>query len=99
MTEIDGSQLADRRVFRLRSGVDWRDVQGDVVALDLRRSVYVATNDAGTVLWSRLSEGATREELVAALLAEFDVVSDIAETDVDAFLHRLEELDLIEAHP
>ena len=83
-------------VLRLRPDVDWRDVQGDVVALDVRRSVYVATNVAGAVLWSRLSVGATKAELVAALVDEFEVVHDIADADVDVFLRRLEELDLLQ---
>lgn len=90
------SQFGETPVFRLRAGVDWRDVQGDVVALDVRRAVYLATNDAGAVLWARLSEGATRRELVAALLEEFNVMPHAAEADVDSFLKRLEELDLVE---
>jgi hypothetical protein len=86
-------------VLRLRPGVDWRDVQGEVVALDVGRSVYVATNVAGAVLWSRLSEGATRQDLARALVDEFDVADHTAEADVDRFLDRLHELDLIEGQP
>lgn len=99
MTGTDTGELGGTPMLRLRPGVDWRDVQGDVVALDVRRAVYLATNDAGGVLWSRLSSGATREELVAALLDEFDVMPDQAEADVDSFLRRLEDLDLVERSP
>jgi len=98
MTGHDAGQFDDTPRFRLRDAVDWRDVQGDVVALDVRRAVYLATNDAGAVLWTRLSEGATRRQLVAALLDQFDVVPAAAEADVDSFLRRLEELDLVEVH-
>ncbi|HVL05508.1 MAG TPA: PqqD family protein [Acidimicrobiales bacterium] len=74
-------------------------MQGEVVALDVGRSVYVATNVAGAVLWSRLSEGATRQDLARALVDEFDVADHTAEADVDRFLDRLHELDLIEGQP
>lgn len=86
-------------VLRLRSDIDWRHVQGDVVALDVRRAVYLATNGAGGVLWSRLSKGATREELVAALVDAFDVMPDQAGADVESFLRRLDELDVVEGSP
>ena len=99
MTGTDAGEFGDTPVFRLREAVDWRDVQGDVVALDVRRAVYLATNDAGAVLWNRLAGGATKHDLVNALLDEFDVGAAAAGADVDAFLRRLEELDVLEVGP
>ncbi len=96
MTGVGADNTQETSILRLRPGVDWRDVQGDVVALDVRRSVYLATNLAGAVLWSRLSTGATRAELVAALVDEFEVDDHTADSDVDVFLRRLLELDLLE---
>lgn len=96
MTGRDGGVPRAAPVVRLRPGVDWRDVQGDVVALDVRRSVYLSTNVAGAVLWSRLATGATRQELAAALVDEFDVDHETAAADVESFLRRLHELDLVE---
>ena len=51
---------------------------------------------AGAVLWQSLVEGATRDELLARILEEFDVEDDVAARDLDAFLAELASLGLLE---
>jgi hypothetical protein len=46
-------------------------------------------NESGVLLWQRLEQGCTREDLVAALLAEYEVTRPVAEVDVDEFLDKL----------
>lgn len=64
--------------------------------LDLRRSAYLTTNAAGSLLWSRLEAGATRAELIDALLAEFEVGEPQATADVDAFLSECRRRELLD---
>jgi coenzyme PQQ synthesis protein D (PqqD) len=73
--------------LRLNPGaVSWREVDGEVLALDLRRSTYLATNPAGAVLWKSLAAGTSREGLIERLTEEFDVDESRAAADVDDFL-------------
>lgn len=73
--------------FKLREGaVTWRQLGGETILLDLAASAYLGANPSGSVLWSALAEGATREELVERLCETFDVTEDRAGRDVDAFL-------------
>ncbi len=75
---------------RLISGaVEWREVDGEVVVLDLARSAYLAVNESGTALWTLLAEGATREALAARLRDGFGLEPERAAADVDAFLADL----------
>jgi Coenzyme PQQ synthesis protein D (PqqD) len=84
-------------LFRIRDGVlEWREVEGDVVALDLRSKTYLAVNRTGVALWPALVSGADREELLACLLRTFSVSRDQAAADLDAFLAELAEQDLLE---
>ena len=84
-------------VLRLRGdAVDWREVEGQVVALDRAGSVYLAINSTGTVLWPAIVRGATRSELVQILLDTFDVEPVTASADVDAFVTNLSERHLVE---
>lgn len=93
----DGHQLGGEPVLRLRAdAVDWRMVEGQVVALDRGRSVYLAINQSGAALWPPIVKGATREELVRVLLDNFDVDPVRATADVDAFVADLNERDLLE---
>jgi hypothetical protein len=82
--------------FRLRDAeLEWREVEGEIVALDLRESTYLSVNRTGTVLWPRLAAGATRDELIASLTASFDVDEESAGRDLDAFLGALRERGLL----
>lgn len=74
----------------------WREVEDEIVALDLKTSNYIAINRTGRSLWPLLSEGASREALIEHLVQEFDVAADQAGHDVDAFIEALNEKGLIE---
>jgi hypothetical protein len=69
--------------------VAWRAVEGEVVALDLNTSTYLAVNRTGSAVWPALERGATRDELVELITARFDVTPSDARTDLDAFLSDL----------
>lgn len=83
--------------MKLRSAaLEWRAVEGEVVALDLRGSVYLGVNRTGAVLWPRLVTGATRDQLAAQLVSEFAIERPQAEREVDAFIEELRRLELLE---
>jgi coenzyme PQQ synthesis protein D (PqqD) len=76
--------------------VAWKDVDGEIVALDERAAVYLAANPAGALLWRTLASGTTHDVLVAELMAEFGIDRDRAVADTDAFLADLRERGLLE---
>ena len=84
--------------IRLKTdAVVWRAVEGEIVALDLRDSLYLAINRTGAVLWPALAEGTSHAELVDLLVRSFDVEPERASDDVDAFLDALGDRGLIDA--
>ena len=86
------------RQLKLREAdVHWREIDGEVIALETRASRYVATNGAGTVLWRALLGGATREGLADELVREYGIDRDRALADADHFIATLAELDLLAA--
>jgi hypothetical protein len=87
--------MSERRL-QLRDGeLEWREVEGEIVALDLRASTYLSVNKAGTALWPHLTSGASRDELVTALTSRYDVDVEAATRDVDAFVQALEAKGLL----
>jgi hypothetical protein len=78
-----------------RDAMEWREVEGEIVALDVGASEYVAANRAGAELWRELDGGTTRDGLVAALRRRFDVDEETAARDVDRFLGSLRERGLL----
>ena len=83
--------------LRVRTdALEWREVDGEIVALDLRRSVYLAINPSGALLWPALVEGATRDDLVTRLGEEAGISPEVASEDVDRFLSDLAEHGLLD---
>ena len=82
--------------LRLVPTLEWREVEGEIVALDLDDSVYLAANASGALLWRTLGEGTTRAELVAQLAEAYALPPAEAERDVTAFLARLDERGYLE---
>jgi coenzyme PQQ synthesis protein D (PqqD) len=88
----------DDRLELRRDAVEWRRIEGEVIAIDLERAVYLGVNGSGAVLWELLAHGTTRALLVDRLVEEFALDEDRAEEDVDRFLAELERRELL-AHP
>lgn len=75
--------------------VHWRQIDQDVVAVDVETSTYLSTNGSGAVLWLALAEGTTRERLVERLAQAYLIDGERAAADVDAFLRDLRDQDLL----
>lgn len=56
----------------------------------------IALSESGALLWEKLEQDATKDELVEALLAEYEVEREQAEADVDAFVSELRSKGILE---
>jgi Coenzyme PQQ synthesis protein D (PqqD) len=82
--------MTHRQVQLRDSDLHWREVEDELIVLDLRESRYLAINPAGKVLWGALREGATRDELIERLAATHEIGTEQAAADVDAFTAELD---------
>ena len=76
--------------------VSWREIDDDVVAVDIDRSTYLSTNGSGALLWLELAGGTTREALVERLAQAYLIDAGRAAADVDSFLSDLDDHGLLE---
>ena len=53
-------------------------------------------NETGVLLWHELEKGAEKEELVAAITAEYDVSEEVAAGDIDEFIEVLKKAGCLE---
>ena len=88
--------MRDGRLQLRPEAVEWRLVEEEIVAMDLRRSLYLTVNRSGASIWPLLAEGATREALVSRLRETFGLSAAAAERDLDGFIAQLQEHDLLE---
>ena len=77
-------------LLKLRqTDVHWREIDGEIIALESRGSRYVAANGAGAVLWRALLDGATREGLADELVRAYGIDRERALADADRFVDAL----------
>lgn len=73
--------------------------QAVVVAVGSASKVFngmVKLNDTGELMWEKLLDGATKEELVEAILEKYEVSEEVVSKDVDHFLETLKKPGIIE---
>jgi hypothetical protein len=84
-------------LLRVRTdSIVWREVEGEIIALDLESSAYFAVNGAGVLLWHSLLEGLSRDALVELLVDGYAIDRARADTDVGAFLAQLDSRNWLE---
>jgi hypothetical protein len=76
--------------------ITWREIDGDLVILDLRSSTYLTANASGTVLMRQLTDERTLPQLIHALVDAFGIPEHRAQQDVQAFVDELGERGLLE---
>ena len=83
--------------MKLRSeGLTWQEIDGELVILDLKNSVYLTTNTAGAALAKLLTDERTIDELSDALVDRFGIEDDVARRDTEAFVKQLRDKRLLD---
>lgn len=55
----------------------------------------ITLSESGLLLWNKLQEECTEEDLVNALLAEYEVDCETAEADVKAFVGQMQKVGIL----
>lgn len=84
--------------LRLRTdGLNWRQIDDEVVVLDGNTANYLAINGSGARLWPALVQGATLQELAEILVDVYKLDGPRAMTDARQFVAALDEQGLMAA--
>jgi hypothetical protein len=82
--------------LRLRpEALVWREIDNELIAVDVAASSYLSANSSGSLLWQMLAAGTTRAKLIDRLVETFDISEERAASDVDDFLRSLEARELL----
>ena len=86
--------------MKIKDGFMLRKVGGQYVVVALGEASrsfngIIRLNESGKFLWEQLSADKTPEQLCAALLSEYDVTPEQAQSDVAAFTEKLKKAALL----
>jgi hypothetical protein len=77
-----------------------REIAGDTFLVPLGKTVYDANGlffltEVGAFIWDLLPEAKTEEDVLSAVLEEYDVDEATARQDVHSFLEKLRGMNII----
>ena len=55
----------------------------------------IALSESGLLLYKKLMDGCSRQDLIAALTSEYEVSEEEAAQDTDAFLNQMRQLNML----
>ena len=87
--------------MKIKSDYILKKIAGSYVVVPVRTravdfSGIIKLSETGAFLWEILSKGAEKETLLARMLEEYEVDEATASADINRFLQKLQEADLIE---
>ena len=85
------------RLRLAQDALEWREVDGEVIALERERAAYLGVNRTGTLLWRALETGADEPELAALLVERYGIEAATARADVTRFVGELRAQNLLRA--
>ncbi len=77
-----------------------RDIAGDIILVPVGAATssiqgLITINETGAAIWDVLPEAENEEAIVDKLYEQFDAERDELRKDVDEFLDKLREMDII----
>lgn len=87
--------------MKIKEGFVLRTIAGSNIVIPIGAicvdfNGMITMNDSATFLWKKLEQGADHEDLVAALLDEYEVDKETADQCVKEYIAKLEEAGCIE---
>ena len=87
--------------MKIKDGFVLRQVVDNYVVVAVGDAVMdfsgmISLNETGAFFWHQLEKGVTEEEMVQALLSEYDVPEEVARRDAAMYLQKLKDAGLVE---
>lgn len=87
--------MEENKIFEKPPDVIEREMDGEVVLLDLNTGVYFSLNELGAELWGMLDGKRRVGEMVDWVVENYEVERKVAENDVGELLEDLHQENLI----
>lgn len=87
--------------MKIKQGFMLREVAGNFVVVAVGEASkkfngVINLNESGAFLWKQLISETTMDKLLEALLNEYEVSEEVAKNDIEKFVNKLKEADILE---
>jgi hypothetical protein len=81
--------ISSDTTFKTSENIAWRNVNEEVVILNLKSGEYFTLNDVGQFVWLAVADQKNIEEIRQKVVDAFDVSPEKASEDIEAFISRM----------
>ena len=86
--------------MKLKKQFVLREIVGEAVLVPIGESAarfngLLTVNELGKFIWENIESSKDEDELLQRILDEYEVDGDVAKDDLDEFLGKLKEIDII----
>lgn len=82
-------EIAAASTYKAPDNYSWRDVNNELVVLNLQSGEYFTFNNVGRLIWLAVNDGKTVDEITRSVVEQYTATEDKAVTDVKAFISNL----------
>ena len=87
--------------MKIKQGFMLREVAGNFVVVAVGEASkkfngVINLNESGAFLWKQLISETTMDKLLEVLLNEYEVSEEVAKNDIEKFVNKLKEADILE---
>ena len=87
--------------MKIKEGFMLKEVAGTSVVVPVGKAsvdfnAMITLNESGAFLWKMLCDDVTEQQLIDALMGEYDVSADTASKDIEKFLENIRTAGLLE---
>lgn len=91
---MDGQRKNREEIMKINKEYVLREIAGDYIIIPVGKTVLefnglITVNEVGVFLWKMLQEEVTMDDLVKAVLSEYEVEEEVARKDIRKFLEEL----------
>ncbi len=81
--------ILEASIYKAPDNYSWRDVNNELVVLNLQSGEYFTFNDVGRLIWLSVNDGKNVEDITKLVTEQYAATRDKAEADVKAFISNL----------
>ena len=90
----------ENKIYSIKGSYVLRQIAGEFLAVPISNNVgdnanIIILNPVSQIIWEKLQNGTTFDEILGAVTMEFDVSEEEASADIKEFLDGLEQADLL----
>ena len=88
-------EITNDTKFKTAENIAWRNVNDEIVILDLKSGEYFTLNDVAQCIWKSITDEKSVEEIKVKIIDEYDVSHEKADRDFEVFITGMIEQGLL----